>query len=82
MCLAWAFRKGWLPRVPFAVPTVLIGLWLLVLAVLPDSPRTIGAYDALAPYVNEIATILFALLIVSVASLELRRMSIRSSEGH
>ncbi|MCH6231346.1 acyltransferase [Microbacterium sp. CFH 31415] len=75
MCLAWAFRKGWLPRIPLIVPVALIGAWLVTLAILPDRPETLAAYGAVAPYTNEIATALCALLIVSVASLDMRGRS-------
>jgi peptidoglycan/LPS O-acetylase OafA/YrhL len=72
MCLAWAFRKGWLPRIPLIIPVVLLGAWFVALALLPDQPETLELYGAVAPYTNEVATALCALLIVSVASLDIR----------
>jgi peptidoglycan/LPS O-acetylase OafA/YrhL len=75
MCLAWAFRKGWLPRIPLIVPVALLGAWFAALAILPDQDQTLAVYGAVAPYTNEVATALCALLIVSVASLNLRGRS-------
>lgn len=72
MCLAWAFRRGWLPRIPLGVPLALMAAWFGALAV---SARLRGGeafYGFAAPYVNEVATVLCAVLIVSVASIELR----------
>ena len=75
MCLAWAFRRGWLPRIPLVIPVVLLVAWFGVLAALPDQQETLALYGAVAPYTNEVATVLCALLIIAVASIDLRGRS-------
>jgi len=72
MCLAWAFRKGWMPRIPLAVPLGLLLVWFAIIVLSPRIPDLVGMYTFVAPYGNEVATILLALLIVSVASIDLR----------
>lgn len=72
MCLAWAFRKGWMPRIPLAVPLGLLLLWFAIIVLSPRVPELTGVYQFMAPYGSEVATVLLALLIVTVASLELR----------
>ena len=75
MCLAWAMRKGWRPRLHPLVPTALIGLWLVALVLLRRYPESAGVYGAVGPYTNEIITVLCALLIISAASADLRGRS-------
>lgn len=75
MCLAWAFRKGWLPRIPLIVPLALMAIWFSALALLPDHDETTTLYGVVAPYSNEAATLLSALLIVSAASIDIRGRS-------
>ncbi len=72
MCLAWAFRRGWLPRIPLVVPLGLLALWFggILASARVDGLATLAA--ALGQYTNEVVTVLCALLIVTVASLELR----------
>lgn len=72
MCLAWAFRKGWIPRIPLAVPLGLLLVWFGMVVAGPRLELLTGMYGIVIPYGNEIATTLLALLIVSVASLDLR----------
>jgi peptidoglycan/LPS O-acetylase OafA/YrhL len=35
VCLAWAFRCGWRPRLPFWLPIALLAAWICALALLP-----------------------------------------------
>lgn len=72
MCLAWAFRKGWLPRIPVWVPLVLLSGWIGMLIVTQRIPETTGYFLVVGPYTNEAVTIGCALLIVATASAELR----------
>jgi peptidoglycan/LPS O-acetylase OafA/YrhL len=72
MCVAWAFRKGWVPRIPLAVPLGLLLVWFAIIVLSPRVPDLVGVYQFMAPYGNEVATVLLALLIVSVASLDMR----------
>lgn len=72
MCLAWAFRKGWIPRIPLVVPLGLLLVWFAIIVLSPRVPDLVGVYQFMAPYGNEVATVLLALLIVTVASIEMR----------
>jgi peptidoglycan/LPS O-acetylase OafA/YrhL len=72
MCLAWAFRRGWLPRIPLVLPIALMALWFGGLAVAARIHTAQPLYGIAGPYVNEVATALCALLIVTVASIEMR----------
>jgi peptidoglycan/LPS O-acetylase OafA/YrhL len=72
MCLAWAFRRGWLPRIPVWIPLVFLGGWIAMLILTERAPAAIGYYSFVAPYTNEAVTIGCALLIVATASAELR----------
>ena len=72
MCLAWAFRRGWVPRIPLAVPLGLLLAWFAVIVLSPRIQEFAGVYGFMAPYGSEVATVLLALLIVSVASIEMR----------
>lgn len=72
MCLAWAFRKGWIPRIPLVVPLGMLLVWFGIVVAGPRFEPLTGVYGVVMPYGNEIATTLLALLIVSVASLDLR----------
>ena len=72
MCLAWAMRNGWRPRIHVAIPMVLIGAWFSLLILLRHYPRTTGTYAAVAPYTSEIVIVLCALMIVAAATAELR----------
>lgn len=71
VCLAWAFRRGWRPRIPLWVPVLLISGWLAALALLPLAPETAPVYGAVAPYVSEVTAALCAMLIVSTAAADL-----------
>ena len=72
MCLAWAIRQGWRPRLHPAIPLAAIGVWIALLVVLRRYPESAGAYGAVAPYTSEVVTLLCALLIISVATADMR----------
>lgn len=71
VCLAWAFRRGWQPRIPLWIPVVLLVAWLTALAALPLAPAAGPVYGAVAPYVSEVTAALCALLIVATAAREM-----------
>ena len=71
MCLAWAIRLGWRPRVPVWVPVALLAAFLLGLQVLQRVPQLDFVLDIATSYVSEIMTALFALLICAFASADL-----------
>lgn len=75
MCLAWAFRKGWIPRIPVVVPLGLLLVWFGIVVLGPRVDDLEGLYAVVVPYGNEVATALLALLIVSVASLDMRGLT-------
>jgi len=72
MCLAWAVREGWRPRIPLLVPVGLLVGWFGFLVATGHYRDFRSAYTFVAPYASEVATALLALLIVSVATLEMR----------
>lgn len=72
MCLAWAFRHGWRPRLPIWVPLVLLGGWIAMLIATGRIPEAGGYYTVVAPYTNEVVTLGCALLVVATASADLR----------
>ncbi|MFJ4224655.1 acyltransferase family protein [Microbacterium sp. NPDC089695] len=71
MCLAWAIRLGWRPRVPVWVPVALLAAFLLGLQVLERVPRLEFVLFLATSYVSEIMTALFALLICAFAAADL-----------
>lgn len=75
MCLAWAMRQGWRPRLHPLVPTALLLGFFVLLDRLGRSAAAEPVYLTVAPYTNEIVTALCAVLIVSAASADLRGRS-------
>lgn len=67
MCLAWAFRAGWRPRIPLWVPIVLLGGYVLGLGLFDRYSLTRPLYDLSTMFISEIVTALFALLICAFA---------------
>lgn len=72
MCLAWAFRRGWLPRVPVWIPVTFLAGWIGLLIVTVRVPAASGVYRLFGPFTNEAITFGCALLIVATAAAELR----------
>ncbi|MHC2999664.1 acyltransferase family protein [Microbacterium sp. HJ5] len=72
MCLAWAFRHGWRPRLPIWVPLALLGGWIAMLIATDRIPAAEGYYALVGPYTNEVVTIGCALLVVATASADLK----------
>lgn len=66
ICLAWAVREGWRPRIPFWLPLALLAAWVSALALLPATPAAPVA-GAVSPYVGEVTAALCAMLIVTTA---------------
>lgn len=71
MCIAWAFRHGWRPRIPIWLPLVILTGWIAMLIVTDRIPAADGYYAMVGPYTNEAVTIGCALLIIATASAEL-----------
>ena len=72
MALAWAFRCGWLPRIPVVVG---VGSLVLLLAAIALAPRFIpgtGAAFVLGGFSNELVTVACALAITAVAGASVR----------
>lgn len=73
MCLAWAVRQGWRPRLPPWVGYLLAALfltWLSATVLLGPVPGPLSSYAIGSA--NELATVVCAVLIVLVASRDLR----------
>jgi peptidoglycan/LPS O-acetylase OafA/YrhL len=71
MALAWAFARGWRPRLPVWLAWIAFALVILWLTVGPD--RDLGVISTLAAgFSNEFATVVCALLIAAVAGSTLR----------
>ena len=72
MCIAWALRCGWRPRVPVPIAVSAVLGWFAVLTLLtttrPASRWTLLVGDA----TQDAATVLFSTLIVATAVAELR----------
>ncbi|NYD66690.1 acyltransferase family protein [Agromyces atrinae] len=73
ICIAWAFRLGWRPKLHPVIPLVGLLVYFLVVA---DTPG-IDAIDqplevVITPYASEVVTVLCAALIIATASRELR----------
>lgn len=71
MCLAWAIRLGWRPRIPVWVPIVLLGAFLLGLQVSQRVPQLAPISTLMSSYVSEFMTAIFALLICAFAIADL-----------
>lgn len=71
MCLAWAFRKGWRPRVHPAVPALGIALYIVAGVLIERTAPTSAAYTVFVFYTTAVMTILFGLLIVATSATEL-----------
>lgn len=72
MCLAWAFRKGWRPRLPFWLPVTAIVVYFAGMVAL-GGVRTFAPLNiVVSPYTSEVVIVLCAALIVAAASRELR----------
>lgn len=80
MCLAWAIRSGWRPRIPVWIPFALIAAYVLLPKAL-DRMTGSRIDPAIAPFVSEIMVALFAILICAfaVADLEGRTRLSRST---
>lgn len=72
MCLAWAFRRGWIPRLPVVLPLALMAAWFTVVAVSHRAKGGEAVYGIVSLYSDQVTTVLCGLLILTVASLELR----------
>ncbi len=72
MCLAWAFRRGWRPRLPVSVVYILLAVWALILLVLPRFDVTAPIGSLFSPFALEGTAVLCGLLIVTSAARELR----------
>lgn len=75
MCLAWAIRQGWRPRVPVWVPVSLLATYVLGMTALQELPQTHAVYAALVPFVSETMIALFALMICAFATADLEGRS-------
>lgn len=75
MCLAWAIRLGWRPRVPIWIPVALLVAYLLGLRVADHLPQTEDVYAFLTAFVSETLVFLFALLICAYAVADLNGRS-------
>lgn len=71
MCLAWAMRLGWRPRVPIWIPITLLATFLLGLQLLDRLPQATELAWVLTSFVSEIMTALFALLVCAYAVADL-----------
>lgn len=72
MCVAWAIRSGWRPRVPVPVGIASLGVTVLAIAAAPLAfPGTLAS-EILTRFGNEIFTLACVLTIVAVASTTLR----------
>lgn len=67
MCLAWAVRHGWLPKIPLSIPTVALIAWFCFLLGGPRFAWLTPLYTTFAPYTNEVVTTIFAVMIVAAA---------------
>lgn len=72
MCLAWAFRRGWRPRIPVYVAYLLLGLWAVTLLVLPHLEPFAPIAAAIRPFSLEGTAIVCGLLILTSAAREMR----------
>ena len=67
MCLAWAIRTGWRPRIPVWLPVVLLGAYMVGPIVVDRFTNTTVISQALGLFTSEIMVALFALLICASA---------------
>lgn len=72
MCLAWAIRLGWRPRLPVWIPVGLLTLFLLSMLAMRRVPELQGLLGVANSYVSEIMTGLFAVLICAFAVADLK----------
>ncbi|TFV94940.1 acyltransferase family protein [Leifsonia flava] len=72
MCLAWAMRQGWRPRMHPIVPAIAIVAYFVVIVGLEGVDAFRPAYIVVSPYTSEVVTVLCAALIVITASANLR----------
>lgn len=72
MCLAWAFRRGWRPRIPLVVPYALLALWAVALLVSPRYDATAWMAGFVGPYALEGTALLCGILIAATAAREMR----------
>lgn len=71
MCLAWAMRLGWRPRIPIWIPIILFGGFILGLEFLGRLPQAATMVEVLSSFVSEIMMAIFALVIVAYAVADL-----------
>lgn len=67
MCLAWAIRLGWRPRLPTWLPLLLLGCYVGGMIIASRVPALGSAYDLLAPFTGEFMITFFALMICAFA---------------
>jgi peptidoglycan/LPS O-acetylase OafA/YrhL len=67
MALAWAFRRGWRPRIPITVGIGAIAVVVASIALLPVLLPGETITFIVTGYGNELATVAFALAIVAIA---------------
>ncbi|WP_406249602.1 acyltransferase family protein [Microbacterium sp. M] len=71
MCLAWAIRQGWRPRIKVWVPLILLVAYVVGMTTLHQVPQTQFVYNALVPYASETMIVMFSLLICAFAVADL-----------
>jgi peptidoglycan/LPS O-acetylase OafA/YrhL len=71
MCLAWAFRAGWRPRIPLWIPILLLGGYVMGLGFFDRYALTQPLHVLSNIFISEIVTALFALLICAFATNDL-----------
>lgn len=68
MGIAWAFRRGWLPRLPVSLGLTSIGATLGVIVLVPYFLPGTSASSFVAAFANELVTVACALSILAFAS--------------
>lgn len=73
MCLAWAFRQGWLPHIPVSVPVAAVAGWIGTIMLTAHGTGVVGGIHHLAAlYTAPSATVFCALLVVATAAADIR----------
>lgn len=72
MCIAWALRTGWRPRLPVLLGVAAIGAVILAIAFAPAIAPGTFATKVITEFGNELFTVACAIAILSVASSTLR----------
>ncbi|HWV48248.1 MAG TPA: acyltransferase [Microbacterium sp.] len=81
MCLAWAFRQGWRPRLPVWIPIALLIGYVLAVLLVHRAPETAAVYSTLSGFTAETMVVLFAMLICAFAAADLGGRSRLSRSG-